>query len=69
MSAILVEQAFEPFYEGQRPFSESHSDLVAAGWTLARIISMRNEVGIPVEADCLYVPSGSAPLTMVDRRE
>ena len=68
ISAIVVEQSFEPFYDGQLPFSEAHADLVAAGWTMTRILSIRNEEGIPVEADCLYVPTTSPRPTMVQPR-
>jgi hypothetical protein len=67
ISAIIVEQAFEPFYEGQHPFSQTHGDLVDAGWELSRVLSIRSEDGLPVEADCLYVPAGSPPLTDVPR--
>jgi FkbM family methyltransferase len=62
VSSILVEQSFERFYEGQRPFPQAHADLVATGWVLARVLSMRSEEGLPVEADCLYLPAGSMPL-------
>jgi FkbM family methyltransferase len=67
ISAILVEQAFEPFYEGQQRFSQTHGELVDAGWELSRVLSMRSEDGVPVEADCLYVPANSPPLTIVPR--
>jgi hypothetical protein len=63
ISAILVEQAFEPFYEGQPSFPHAQADLVSSGWVLARILSMRSEDGVPVEADCLYLPTGSPLLT------
>jgi FkbM family methyltransferase len=67
ISAIIVEQAFEPFYEGQHPFSQTHADLVDAGWELSRVLSIRSEDGMPVEADCLYVPADSPPPTIVPR--
>jgi FkbM family methyltransferase len=67
ISAIVVEQAFEPFYEGQHSFSHTHGDLFDACWELSRVLSIRCEDGLPVEADCLYVPTDSPPLTMVPR--
>jgi FkbM family methyltransferase len=60
VAAIVVEQAFEPFYEGQLPFPQGHAQLAEAGWVLARVLAMRNEDGMPVEADCLYLP-GDVP--------
>jgi FkbM family methyltransferase len=64
IDAILVEQSFEPFYEGQPLFPEVHQVLAEAGWTLARVMDLRNEDGVPVEADCLYVPTGTPGPTM-----
>lgn len=61
LAAIVMEQAFETFYEGQRPFPQTHAMLLDAGWELSRILATRSEDGIPVEADCLYLPSKSAP--------
>jgi FkbM family methyltransferase len=63
--AILVEHSFEPFYQGQPNFPDAISELVASGWVLARVLSTRSEEGIPVEADCLYLPEDSEILTLM----
>ena len=37
IDAIVVEQAFEPFYEGQLPFAKLNASLAAAGFVMSRV--------------------------------
>lgn len=60
VDAILIEQAFDCFYENQPLFSESNHFLEEAGWRLARPIDWRREGGKIVEGDCLYIRKGTA---------
>ena len=64
-NSILVEHSFEPFYEGQPTISNTMTDLIASGWILARVISTRSEEGVPVEADCLYIPANSGDVSLI----
>lgn len=56
--AVVIEQSFQRFYEGQPLFQESHAFLEAAGWRLVRPLDWRREAGRVVEVDGLYVPVG-----------
>jgi len=55
IDALIVEQAFDEFYEGQPLFDELHAELRSKGWVLRRVLDVRREDGVPAEADCLYV--------------
>lgn len=58
IDAIVLEQSFERFYEGQPLFSETNQFLESAGWHLARPLDWRREDGRVVEIDCLYLREG-----------
>lgn len=51
---LVLELAFERFYEGQPLFSEANRWLEVRGWHLARPLDWRQEQGRVVEIDCLY---------------
>lgn len=55
VDALVIEQSFERFYEGQPLFSEANRFLEALGWHLARPLDWRLEKGRIVEIDCLYL--------------
>ena len=55
LDAIVLEQSFERFYEGQPLFSETNRFLDSNGWHLARPLDWRREDGRVVEVDCLYL--------------
>lgn len=56
VDAVVLEQSFERFYEGQPLFTESNRFLETSGWRLARPLDWRREDGRVVEIDCLYLP-------------
>ncbi len=56
VDAVLLEQSFDSFYQGQALFSESDQFLRDAGWRLVRPLDWRKEHGRIVEVDCLYIP-------------
>jgi FkbM family methyltransferase len=55
VDAIVLEQSFERFYQGQPLFTETNRFLESTGWRLARPLGWRREEGRVVEVDCLYL--------------
>lgn len=58
LDAIVLEQSFERFYEGQPLFTETNRFLESNGWYLARPLGWNRKDGRVVEVDCLYLRMG-----------
>ena len=52
---LIVELAFDEFYEGQSRAAEVMQYLTSSGWEFSRVVDVRREGGVIVEADVVYV--------------
>lgn len=51
---LIIEHAFEEFYEGQPRAAEVMEHLLQSGWQVNRVADVRREGGVIVEADMVY---------------
>jgi FkbM family methyltransferase len=52
---LVVEHAFDEFYEGQSRAAEVMKHLIRTGWGFNRVVDVRRERGVIVEADFVYL--------------
>jgi hypothetical protein len=52
---LVVEHAFDEFYEGQSRTAEIMEHLMRSGWEFSRVVDVRREGGVIVEADMVYL--------------
>ena len=62
---LIVEHAFDEFYEGQARAAEVMEFLRRSGWEFSRVVDTRRERGVVVEADVVYLRRH--PLTNQER--
>ena len=58
---LVVEHAFEEFYEGQAQVAEVMEYLRSSGWDFHRVVDIRREGGVIVEADVVYLRRHTLP--------
>lgn len=56
VDAVVIEQSFEPFYEGQPPYGAIDIELRRAGFRLLRVLDARRDGLVVAESDLLYTP-------------
>lgn len=55
---LVVEHAFDDFYEGQSRAAEVIEYLMSSGWEFDRVVDIRREGGVIAEADVVYLRQG-----------
>ena len=52
---LIVEHAFDEFYQGQARAAEVMEYLRGLGWEFSRVVDIRRERGVIVESDVVYL--------------